>query len=120
MSNPDKVCTIHPYFKVHKGKIRDFKELVKKFIAKSEKEKGCLYYGFTFDGNNAFCREGYEDASAVVAHVKNVTPLINKALKISDLERFEIHAPKKEIDKMQKPLKDLAPQYFALVGGFTR
>ncbi len=120
MSDKDTCCSIDPYFKIHKGKVREFKELTKKFIAKTEKEKGCLYYGFSFDGNNAYCREGYVDANALIAHVNSVGTLINKALKISDLERLEIHAPKKEIDKMQKPLKDLNPQYFTLASGFRK
>ena len=88
MSNKDTCCSLDPYFKIHKGKVREFKEIAKNFIAKTEKEKGCLYYGFSFDGNNAYCREGYEDAKALVAHVDNVGALIKKALKL-ELDYFE-------------------------------
>lgn len=120
MSNKDTCCSLDPYFKIHKGKVREFKELTKKFAAKTEKEKGCLYYGFSFDGNNAYCREGYEDAKALLAHIDNVGALLKRALKIADIERLEVHAPKAQIEKLRKPMKDLNPQFFTFAGGFRR
>jgi hypothetical protein len=83
-------------------------------------EPKCLYYGFCFDGEQAHCREGYEDAQGVLAHLENVGALLEKALKISDLTRLEIHGPRDELAKLKKPLADLKPQYFTLEYGFRR
>ena len=59
MAAQDKCCTIGPYFKVHSGKLEDFKELCGRFVEKTGEESKCLYYGFSFDGDQVHCREGY-------------------------------------------------------------
>ncbi len=62
MSTQDTCCTIVPYFSVHSGKLDIFRDLCEKFVEKTKEETKCLYYGFSFDGDQAHCREGYEDA----------------------------------------------------------
>ena len=59
MSVEDKCCSIAPYFKVATGKLEAFKELCVQFVAKTKEETKCLYYGFSFDGEQAHCREAY-------------------------------------------------------------
>lgn len=39
-------------------------------------EPGCLYYGFAIDGDEVFCREAYDDADALLAHVESVGALM--------------------------------------------
>ena len=120
MSIEDKCCTIAPYFKVADSKLEEFKELCKQFVAKTREEAKCLYYGFTFDGNQAHCREGYEDAEGLLAHLQNIGALLEQALKISELTRLEIHGPEEELAKLREPLAHLKPQFFVLEYGFRR
>ncbi len=120
MSQPDTCVTIVPYFKVHAGKLDEFKNGCQTFIEKTKSEPGCLYYGFTFNGDEAHCREGYADAAALLAHLENVGALLQDALKIADISRLEVHGPAAELDKLREPLKDLSPAYFELLGGFRQ
>jgi quinol monooxygenase YgiN len=117
----DTVCTLVPYFKVHPGQLDAFKAGVPAFVDRTTSEAGCVHYAFSFDGDNAHCREGYADAAAVLAHVDNVGALLQQALTISDLVRLEVHGPEAELEKLRGPLAGLNPQYYVLEpGGFRR
>jgi quinol monooxygenase YgiN len=120
MSTQDKCCTIVPYFKVPDANMPAFKKLCEQFVAKSQSEPKCLYYGFSFDGDQAHCREGYEDAEGVLAHLENVGQLLDEALKIVTITRLEIHGPTEEVAKLREPLAKLKPQFFILDCGFRR
>jgi len=120
MSVRDNCCTIVPYFKVSNGKLEAFKKLCEQFVAKTSEETKCLYYGFSFDGNQAHCREGYEDAEALLIHLASVGQLIDEALKIAEIARLEIHGPAEELAKLREPLAHLSPQFFVLEYGFRR
>lgn len=116
----DKCCTIVPYFQVSGGKLEAFKELCEQFVAKASGEAKCLYYGFSFDGDQAHCREGYEDADGLLTHLQNVGTLLEEAFKIAELTRLEIHGPEEELAKLREPLAHLKPQFFVLEYGFRR
>ena len=116
----DTSCSIAPYFKIHAGKLAEFKKLCARFVEQTKPEPGCLYYGFTFDGDTGYCREAYVDAEAVMAHVENVTSLLAQAAKISDIVRLEIHGPEKEIAKMRGPLSGLKAQFFVVECAFRK
>ena len=120
MATQDKCCTIVPYFKISSGKLQAFKALCEKFVEKTKNEPNCLYYGFSFDGDQAHCREGYGNAEGLLAHLDSVGPLLEEALTISDLTRLEIHGPEEELVKLREPLAGLNPQFFALEYGFRR
>ncbi|VEN75436.1 conserved hypothetical protein [Candidatus Desulfarcum epimagneticum] len=120
MTTQDRCCTIAPYFKVHEGQLDVFKKNCEEFIKKTETEPKCLYYGFSFDGDQVHCREGYEDAEGLLAHLDNVGALLAEALKIADLVRLEVHGPERELAKLREPLAELSPQYFVLEQGFRR
>jgi hypothetical protein len=120
MATQDTCCTIVPYFKVQEGKLEDFKALCEQFVEKSSTESKCLYYGFSFDGHMAHCREGYEGAEGVLAHLENVGSLLQEALKISELASLEIHGPEEELAKLREPLANLKPKFFTLEYGFRR
>ena len=66
MSTEDTCCTIVPYFRVADGRLNAFKELCQQFVGKAGGEPKCLYYGFSFCGNEAHCREGYADAEGAL------------------------------------------------------
>jgi len=66
------------------------------------------------------CREGYQDAGGLLAHLENVGAILEEALKISDLTRLEIHAPEEELAQLREPLANLKPEFFTLEYGFRR
>ncbi len=120
MAAQDMCCTIVPYFKVAEGKLGAFKQLCEQFIAQTQGEAKCLYYGFSFAGDEVHCREGYTDADGLLTHLKNVNALLGEALQISELTRLEIHGPDAELAKLREPLADLNPKFFTLEYGFRR
>jgi quinol monooxygenase YgiN len=120
MFKSDTCCTLAPYFEVQEGHLDAFKALGPKFVAKTGTEPGCMHYAFSFNGNTAHCREGYDDAAALLAHLKNVRELLGEALKISKLVRFEVHAPAAEVEKLRGPMASLKPQFFVLEEGIRR
>ncbi len=120
MPTRDKCCTIVPYFKVTSGKLDEFKELCAKCVEQTKNEKKSLFYGFSFDGDQAHCREGYQDAEGALAHLDNIGPLLGKLLAIAELTRLEVHGPTEELAKLRDPMADLNPQFFELEYGFRK
>jgi hypothetical protein len=116
----DTVCTLVPYFKVKPGQLAAFRAGVSGFVERTKNEKGCVHYAFSFDGDTAHCREGYDDAAALLAHLDNVGALLGEALKISDIARLEVHGPAAEIEKLRAPMAGLKPQFFVLEPGGIR
>jgi len=106
--------TLHPYFKVHPGKLDSFKAAFPAFVAKTKSEEKNLFYEFTVNGAEVFCREGYADAEGVLAHLNNVGAMLAEAMKIADLIRVELHGPAAELDKLREPLAHLNPAFFVL------
>ncbi|MEN3369603.1 MAG: hypothetical protein V7609_1746 [Verrucomicrobiota bacterium] len=114
MSSLSNFVSIHPYFKVHPGKLETFKAAFPAFIEKTKTEESNLFYEFSINGDEVFCREGYIGAEGLLAHLDNVGALLAEAFKIADLARLEIHGPAEELDKLRGPLAHLKPQWFAL------
>lgn len=120
MFTQDTCCTLVPYFEVQDGQLDAFKALASQLVARTRTEPGCMHYAFSFSGNVAHCREGYEDAAALLAHAGNVAELMGQAMKISKIVRFEVHAPEAEIDKLRGPMGSRNLQFFVLEEGFRR
>jgi len=116
----DTSCSIHPYFKIAPGQHDAFRLLCERFVERTRSEPGCLYYGFSFDGDIAHCREGYQNAQALLSHLMNVDEIISEALKIAELARVEVHGPAAELDALRGPLAELSPQFFTLEYGFRK
>jgi quinol monooxygenase YgiN len=114
MRLPAHFVSLHPYFKAHPGKLDAFKAGLAAFRAKTATEEKNLFYGFTLYGDEIFCREAYDGAEALLAHLDNVGALLAEALKIADLTRVEVHGPAAELDKLREPLAHLNPQWFVL------
>ncbi len=93
------------------------KALLPRFVEKTSGEEDNLLYEFTINGDTIFCREAYLDAAATEAHLTNVGELIEEMLKLSTLERFEVHGPIAELDKLRPALDGLNPAWFALECG---
>jgi quinol monooxygenase YgiN len=120
MSLPANLVTIHPYFKVHAGKWSEVEEVLKEFVATTRSEPLCLFYEFTVNGDEVFCREGYIGAEGTLAHLQNVGAVIEKMLKFSDMTKLEFHGPAAEIDRLREPLAHLEPAWFVLHSGLER
>ena len=104
--------SLHPYFKVRPGQLEAFKAGMPAFVKKTGTEAGNLFYDFTINGDEVLCREGYTDADALLAHLKNVDAELKAALTLADIARLEVHGPAAELDKLCGPLADLKPAWF--------
>jgi len=111
--------SLHPYFKVHPGKLAAVKAGFPRFVEKTATEKENLFYAFTVNGDEFFCREGYENAEGLLAHLDNVGAPLAELLTMVDLIRFEVHGPTEELEKLKKPLAHLNPLFFALEESLT-
>ena len=120
MADRDLCCSIAPYFEVKDENLAAFKALCNQCVEQSEKEPGCLYYGFSFSDGAVHCREGYQDANALLTHVGNIDPLLQQMLQISTVTRLEVHGPESELAKLREPLKDTHAKFFVLETGFRR
>jgi len=100
--------------------LADFKAVAERMIAETGTEPGCIYYGFSYDGYQAFCREAYANADALLAHAGHVGPLLQEALTVSDLVKMEIHGAADQIDKLRGPMAPLGAQFYVLESGFRR
>ena len=120
MATQDTCCTIVPYFKIHAGKTAEFKNVSERCVEQTKIEPGCLYYGFSFSGDEGHCREGYKNAEGALAHLQNIGPLLGELLKFADLTKLEVHGPESELAKLRVPMAEFKPQYFVLEYGFRR
>lgn len=120
MSTPDQCCTIVPYFKFPSDKLAALKDLCEQCVEQTRHEAKCLYYGFSFAGDEAHCREGYADAEGALAHLENIGPLLEQVLQIAQLTRLEVHGPENELSKLREPMAKLNPTFFTLEYGFRR
>ena len=80
------------------------KTILPEFAAKTRNKTGNLFYEFTINGDEVFCREGYVNAEALLA----------QALTMADLIRIEVHGPAAELAKLKEPLAHLKPAWFEL------
>lgn len=120
MATEDTCCTIQPYFKIHEGKIAEFKAVAERMMAETSSEDGCLYYGFSYDGDEAYCREGYADADGLLHHAGHLGPLLGELTQLCDITRFEVCGPEAELAKLKEPMAGLSPRYYVLENGFRR
>jgi hypothetical protein len=110
--NTSNMVSIHPYFKAKPGKIPEIKAALPAFIAKTATEKDNLFYGFTMNGDELFCREAYRGAEGALAHLDNIGGLLGELMKLADLTRLEIHGPAAELERLKSPLANLKPAWF--------
>lgn len=120
MALEDNICTLVPYFTVQDGKLDEFKALGEQMVEKTKSEADVAFYGFSFSGQQAHCREGYTSADGILKHLENVDGLLQQALKIADLDRLEVHGPASEVAALAEPLKGLNPTFFTMETGFRR
>jgi hypothetical protein len=117
--NPNFV-SLHPYFRAHPGKIEAIKSAFSQFVDKTATEKDNLFYGFTVNGDEIFCREAYGSAEGVLAHLENVAVPLSQVLNVADLVRVEVHGPADELEKLKAPMAHLNPAWFTLEASLSR
>ena len=87
-----------------------------KFTSAGGSESAQVYYGWTYDADSKtlFCREGYNDADAVLAHLANVGGLVGELLAIegNELERIEFHGPADQLHALREGVAHLNPVFF--------
>ena len=90
------------------------------FVETTRTEPGCLYYGFSFDGGRAHCREAYENAEAALCMSRTSVRCSRnpKTLRRSSSLKFTV--PEQELAKMREPLAALNPRFYTLEYGFRR
>ena len=115
MNTLSNFVSLHPYFKVHPGKLEAIKAAMPAFMEMTKTEEKNLFYEFSVNGDEIFCREGYVDAGGLLTHLDNVGPMLAEALKIADLTRLEVHGPAAELEKLKAPLAHLNPVWFELI-----
>jgi hypothetical protein len=120
MNEVQNAVSLHPYFKIRPGHVEDVKEMLPAFIKKTATEHGNLYYGFSANGNELYCREAYLGGEAVLAHLENVGPELGRLLTVADLVRLEVHGPADELEKLRGPMGSLKPVWFTWLGGVSR
>jgi quinol monooxygenase YgiN len=120
MATQDTCCTVAPYFKIHEGQLAAFKAICDQFVQRSSTEPGCLYYGFSFNGNTAHCREGFKDAQALLAHIENLKPIMAQIGTVSELIKIEVHGIETELAQLREPLTAMNPDYFVLEYGYRQ
>ncbi len=120
MNTPSNVVSIHPYFKVHPGKLEAARALLPAFVKISATEPKSLCYDFTINDDVIFCREAYVGADGAQEHLANVGALLNEMLTLADLIRLEIHGPALELEKLKESLAGLNPAYFIYECGVVK
>jgi len=106
--------SLHPYFKAHPEKLDAARAAFPRFVEKTATEKENLFYGFSINGEEIFCREAYESAEGLLAHLENVEALLQEMLKVANLVRVDVHGPAKELEKLKGPMAHLNPAWFTL------
>lgn len=106
-------------FKIHKGKVEEFKKIATECIAKvkeNEEGKGALYYDWFFDPDQSECavREGYTDSNAVLAHMGNVGEELGQLLSMSE---FQIEIYGNMSAELQQASAALNPKVYSFYSG---
>ena len=121
MATQDMSCTVTAFFKVKPGKQDAFEQLADRFVEKTRNESGIRAYGWSFNADEAHCRQRYQNAEGFLEHVGNVLTLFQEALTMSDCTRLAIHGPENELAKLRQPLAEIdLLQYFILRNSFRR
>ncbi len=74
-------------FKIHEGRLEEFKRLATKCISiTKEQDQGTLQFDWFFSKEQTECivRENYVDSDSVLAHMGNLGDLLGKFLELSD------------------------------------
>jgi quinol monooxygenase YgiN len=114
-----KKIQITAKFKIHPGKVEEFKKISHNAIAiVAEKEKGktCLQYDWFFSPDETECvvRETYTDSNAVMTHLGNVGEILGQAISIADFSA-ELYGPLS--DELKNATAPFDPKIYSFFHG---
>ena len=116
-AEPASLCTLHAYYDLtDEGKAEP---VLADLAARTKSESGCVYHGWTKAGDTLFCREGYLDSDAVLAHLSNVASCTGLA-DCTRLRRLELHGPPSQLAKLQDIAQQMGAECFERQEGFQR
>merc|ERR1711907_856728 len=114
---PMNLMTIQPTFTVKDWEVAG--PIMAEFVEATEKEDGCIYYGWSKSDDKLFCREAYVDAAAVIKHLENVGALVGKLTEsAAKLEKIELHGTAAELDKCKGMMDAFGTTYWTIDSGF--
>jgi len=94
-------------FKIHDGKLKEFKALAKQCLAiVKEQEENTLRYDWFFNEDNTECVviEKYTDSNAVFVHLGDFGDLLGQLTEIADLSLEVYGDPSEELKKTIAPM----------------
>jgi quinol monooxygenase YgiN len=112
----------YPYlsveFTITPGKNEAFKSLGRQLIDRTLKEAGALGYQWYFDNDENKCHliELYKNSEAILAHLNNVGPTLQKLLETSKVTRFEVFGNVNA--EVEKALTSFGTKFFKYWDGF--
>ena len=114
--------SIAPYFKVSDWvKARP---LLDECVAVMRRTTGCVFFGWTKDGDDLFCNTAFTNADGVTAHLAAVTPLLDALLDgAATLESVSVHGPRGRLSEVAAATANYhgaVPDYFETESGFQR
>ena len=73
MHKTDACRTLVPYFQINDGQVGSLQGSWGRssWPVRAPRTR-CVHYAFSYNGSQAHCREGYDNAEAVLAHLDNV------------------------------------------------
>lgn len=86
------------------------------FVRLTKEEEENVHYGFTFNGNEAVCKEAYTGAQGFLDHLTNVDTPLGAALTAASIYKIEAHGPQEEVDKLREPLATFPVEYWNFIG----
>ena len=121
MSTFDNAVSINPYFQITDENMEAAKGFLTRFCdLVGKNEQGCLFYNFTFKGNELCCREAYKNADAVKAHFDNCGPALGEFMKVANLSRIEVHGPAAELEQLKEAFEAFNPDYYVCECGIGK
>ena len=120
MTIQDTWCTVDAYFSVKPGNEAAFEDVIDRFVRETSNEKGIRNYGWSSNGEEIHCRQGYLNAEGFLEHVANVRHIFEEAVTIAECSRLAIHGPEDELAKLREPMAGIPLQYFNLTHSFRR
>ena len=106
--------SVHPYFKINAGKEEIVRATCELLVPLCQAEPACEYFGFSFNGEKMFCREAYQGAEGVLAHLDNAGAAMGPIFENAELISLEVHGTAEDLAKLQEPLAGLNPTYFTI------
>ena len=112
--------TIQPTFTIKD--LAKAEPFMKKCVDLTRTEAGCMYYGWTIQGDKLFCREAYVDAKAVQAHLENIGAAVGEMLDsgAASLDKIEFHGPKEGWPTFKKSADALGAIYWDRYASFSK